>query len=900
MEWSAHGRQLESDHYGAPDVGNPDPAKGAAAQTASVTVQNKGNLSAGSLTLNNGATLAVSGGSQVSINAAKGAQTSNIIVNQGSITVSGASQLSTSNGLGLYQGAVTLSGKGTTASANTLAVLGTNNGAAKLVVESGATLTTTSSTRFTQIGGINGEIDINADASWTSSGTISVGTAPANGQQIGKGVLSVSGTLTTAGGSFIYKNGVATIDGTWSMSGGTSPGLFNLGGTLGGKGTVNGSIRNGQPAEQGSIEGTLDVKGYVDSSNGAVKPGRTAAGPGLGTLTIDGNADLGGELAIDVFPGQGCDLLAVNGTATLTGGTLDVDMPAGYTPPLGTQFVLLTASGSTENTTFSSAPIDGTPVDGLPGYVWHVDYSNPDAVILDIQTSTAHIAVTAFQGDSSNNDLDLSYQILPPAGGWPANDGPVTIPSFSVNVFADPTGSLDGMSSGNQIASYPVSDPACLTGTADNNQFTLNLPADQITNLPALESAGKHYLLAGLDFTDGTSIAARFQGGAFQTNDGVTWFFGGASLDQQTPESHLYTDNVTVTSADGSVTASGSISGGDTNIQFSQNFSLACQTVEVFTYNNTSTIDGSGIDAYTSIYALGGNGNNTFDGGQGNDSLIAGNGTNTLSDLGGNDFLKAGGGNNTLTAGSGNDSLTVGNGTNTITATNGTDTVDAGNGNDTVTLGWGNDTIQAGGGNNVISALYGNDSVTLGSGNNTVTLTDGNNDGVAVGNGNNKITVGNGNNDMVTVGDGINTITAANGVDTVSLGTGNNTVTLGWGNDNIYVRDVNGNGNNVINALNGNDSVTLGSGNNSVTLTDGTDNIDSVTVGNGNNTISAGDGQDTLTLGGGNNNVNLVRERTTWWLEAATTWSRRRATAKTRSPSAAGIMRLPVATASIP
>ena len=145
------------------------------------------------------------------------------------------------------------------------------------------------------------------------------------------------------------------------------------------------------------------------------------------------------------------------------------------------------------------------------------------------------------------------------------------------------------------LQSYPGTD---LTGTASDNQFTLQIPASAIisSQLLSRESAD-HYLVAEIDFSDGTSLAVRFQGGAFETTDTDTntlWVYGGTSLDQELPETRPFTDIVTIAPSGGGINVQGSItdSDGDTDIQMNQTFA-ACTTAYVFVYDNENTITGS-------------------------------------------------------------------------------------------------------------------------------------------------------------------------------------------------------------------------------------------------------------------------------------------------------------------
>jgi len=389
-------------------------------------LSDRGKVTTNKINLFNNSSIDASSGSQLNVGYA-------VTVNKGSIALSGGSQLTIGNVLTLTQGTITLSDIGSSVSTGILYVKGTSNGLAKLVVNDGAALTTTntmsSGTRIAARGSGNGEVDVRAGGSWTSSGGINVG------ESVGKGVLRVAGNLQSTGYNSVNKKGVAVIDGTWSISnsGGAGSGTLDVdGGMLEGNGTV---IATGpiHPRNNGFIAATLTIKGDVDSSGGAIKPGRTDAGPALGTLTIDGNADLGGKLDIDVFAGQGdapatCDLLAITGTANLTGGSLHVDLPAGYTPALNTQFVVLTANGGRGNTTFSSSP-NGAPVGN--GCYWFVDYSNPYEVILKVVEAQG-LSINPTEGDSDTYavatlDGVSSLSGLTATVSWAAGMTPVLI-----------------------------------------------------------------------------------------------------------------------------------------------------------------------------------------------------------------------------------------------------------------------------------------------------------------------------------------------------------------------------------------------------------------------------------------------------------------------------------------
>jgi len=111
-----------------------------------------------------------------------------------------------------------------------------------------------------------------------------------------------------------------------------------------------------------------------------------------------------------------------------------------------------------------------------------------------------------------------------------------------------------------------------------------------------------------------------------------------------------------------------------------------------------------------------GAGNDSIDGGTGNDNLTGGAGADTIIGGAGNDVLAGGTGNDSITGGDGNDSITDG---------TGDDVIDAGAGNDTLTISSGSDNVDAGAGNDTISitGLTSADTIDGGTGTDTLTVT---------------------------------------------------------------------------------------------------------------------------------------------------------------------------------
>ena len=402
---------------------------------------------------------------------------------------------------------------------------------------------------------------------------------------------------------------------------------------------------------------------------------------------------------------------------------------------------------------------------------------------------TLPVNATGFFGNPSANSLVVSGQVTPPAG-WAAVGGSVTIPSYTVNVYADTSGQLSGSAlSGELVGSYSESS---FTAAATDNQFSVSLPANVI-NLDSFETPGdKFFLFAQINITGESPIDIRFQGGTFQASDGTVWVIGGASPDAETPETSQFTDTATIESVpDGTAYGGVSVdetvtdSEGDTST-FQQTFhapsGAAGATVFTSTYDGTSTINASTLNSVWPLDAVAGNANDTITEGAGNDNIALGNGSNTINTGSGHEQIALGDGNNTINV-YGGATLKVGGGNNAITV--------VGNGNVTVQGIPGdedgdNKVTQSGSGNATVSLGDGDDSVALGSGANTVTLGNGNNTLAVAGSA--TINVGNGNNAItapvigsnIIAGDGDNTIyqtgNGTSGVDgVISAGSGNNT-----------------------------------------------------------------------------------------------------------------------------
>lgn len=139
------------------------------------------------------------------------------------------------------------------------------------------------------------------------------------------------------GGGGLIKNGAGKLDltGTNTYTGAT---LVNAGVLL-----VNGSIASSVTVNAGStLGGTGTINGAVSLAAGGV----LAPGNSIGTITVNGNVNFapGSFYRVEVDAAGSADRINATGTATISGGTVDVRAGAG-SYQASTQYTILNASG---------------------------------------------------------------------------------------------------------------------------------------------------------------------------------------------------------------------------------------------------------------------------------------------------------------------------------------------------------------------------------------------------------------------------------------------------------------------------------------------------------------------------------------------------------------------------
>ncbi|MCY1167214.1 autotransporter-associated beta strand repeat protein [compost metagenome] len=211
---------------------------------------------------------------------------------------------------GSYAGIISGTGTLTKTGAGVLTLSGANNYAGGTTVSAGTLQGSTTSLQ----GNITNNAAVNFDQ--TTTGTYA-------------GIISGTGALNKLGAGNLVLTGTNTYNGATTVNAGTL--------------SVNGSITNS--AVTVNSGGTLGGNGTLGSTS-VLNGGILAPGNSIGTLTVNGNLSFaaGSIYRVEVNAAGANDRINATGTATLTGGTVDVQAGAG-TYAANTQYTILNAAG---------------------------------------------------------------------------------------------------------------------------------------------------------------------------------------------------------------------------------------------------------------------------------------------------------------------------------------------------------------------------------------------------------------------------------------------------------------------------------------------------------------------------------------------------------------------------
>ena len=312
---------------------------------------NKATGGATTIVNNTGGTLDISGITATDFTLASLTGGGTVRIGSKALTITGGGSM-------LVDGAITEGGVGggtggslIYAGNGTLILAGTNLFAGSTTVNSGATLQIGNGGASGQVASIinNGNViynrsdDLTITTSITGTGTLTkigsntITLTGDNSSYAGSSVVTAGGAILAGklGGSLTINGGTATIASGGVLGGAaTVNGTMTVNGTVGGAATVNsggiltvnGRVNGATTVNTGGLlKGSGTVGSFAGVSGGIVAPGNS-----IGTLNVAGNASFasGSIYQVEVNAAGQADLINATGSATISGGTVQVITPA--------------------------------------------------------------------------------------------------------------------------------------------------------------------------------------------------------------------------------------------------------------------------------------------------------------------------------------------------------------------------------------------------------------------------------------------------------------------------------------------------------------------------------------------------------------------------------------------
>lgn len=442
-----------------------------------------------------------------------------------------------------------------------------------LDIQSGKTLTLTSSATFNAPVSGSGTLDIAGAAVNANANAINIARLKlSTGSLTGTGNLTVSNDFNWTGGMLgsSFQNLSLTRQGNFSIGSISAPGNITLD-AQGGNLTLTGNVsKTGGSAATLSLnaDGTIvidsgvtiaaagtgnamvfDASGGV-TNNGTISPGGNGA---VGTLNVIGNLTLGSTSTLNIdLGGTGAgqsDKVNVTGNVTM-GGALNRSLIGGYTPVLGDAIPFLTMTGSAGGT-FAAENV--------------LTY-----MITGYQLAPGEAARQIFSGPGYNTFTNRAGGLTwETAGNWSAGYIPdytqtaiVTSSPLSPVVHGTGSDSIAGLliNAGNALS---ISGGSLAVSGTSSDDGTLSLSGGTYANNGTLNIAGLFNLLGGT-FTGAGAI--NINGGTLSvpSNSTVNWIATGPMANSGT----MSLANQTISNA---ITNSGTFNSGG-GLTFSQRF----------------------------------------------------------------------------------------------------------------------------------------------------------------------------------------------------------------------------------------------------------------------------------------------------------------------------------------
>ena len=318
-------------------------------------------------------------------------------------------------------GALTLAGPGSIGSSSEVRVDGTLDLSR---VSAGAAIQTLSGAGTVALG--------NQTLTITDGSTVFAGSLRDGGQyNFTGGNVVIAGGLQSFSGTNTYTGGTAIHAGAGLALSGSLTGTVANGGYFETTGTVTGTVMNaGVFIHNGIVDGQVRTTGLL-KGNGTINGlltvgGRVAPGNSIGTLNVNGaaiflpQANYGAELGA----AGTSDLIAVNG-AVVADGVLTLIPAAGFTPTLGAQYRVLTATDGIVGSFTLQSDYFGTPGATLPFLGATVDRQGNSLDVTLVrsavpfsalaQTPNAAATATVLEGVALNTPLGSALVGLPGA-----------------------------------------------------------------------------------------------------------------------------------------------------------------------------------------------------------------------------------------------------------------------------------------------------------------------------------------------------------------------------------------------------------------------------------------------------------------------------------------------------